>query len=254
MNDGTQPWDPLPFGPRWQVAEGEPPAADAGRWLAADRLADPSSDELGRLLEAERTGSGHRTAHATALTVMAVYAGRVTAAAVLHWALYDEVPDLGSGNVLLRPGAHGIDGVRVRRARLLAPADGEEPVRLLHRTVLDGHLLPLADALHRRTRAGARQLRGGVAHGCATALCAYGAETGLLAERWRRFTQGAPGGLGALGEVARVTAATGRERLVYLRSTCCLFYTSAEAVRCASCCLTSREERLDAYAGRGRAR
>lgn len=250
MSGGTRPWTPLPFGPRWEVAEGEPPAAEAGRWLAADRLADPASEELTRLLEAERVSSGHRTDHATALTVMAVYAGRVTAAAVLHWALYDEVPDLRSGNVLLRPGAHGIDGVRVREARLLVPAGGEDPVRLLHRTVLDGHLLPLADALHRRTRAGARQLRGGIAHGCATALCAYGAETGLPAARWRKFAEGAPGGLGALGEVARVTTVTGRERLVYLRSTCCLFYTSAEAVRCSSCCLTSREDRIAAYAGR----
>ncbi|MEV0848620.1 (2Fe-2S)-binding protein [Streptomyces sp. NPDC049954] len=251
MSGGTRRWAPLPSGPRRQVTEGEPPAAEAGRWLAADRLADPSSEELTRLLEAERVGGGHRTAHATALTVMAVYAGRVTAAALLHWALHDEVPDLGSGNVLLRPGAHGIDGVRVREARLLAPAPGTDPLRLLYATVLDGHLLPLAEALHRRTRAGARQLRGGIAHGCATALCAYGAKTDLLAERWRRFAEAAPGGLGALGEMARVTTVTGRERLVYLRSTCCLFYTSAEAVRCASCCLTSRDDRLEAYARRG---
>ncbi|MFE6667852.1 hypothetical protein ACFVFH_30385 [Streptomyces sp. NPDC057697] len=253
MSDGTSAvWTPLPHGPRWQVGEGGPPPGEAERWLAADRLADPASGELSGLLESERTGSGHRTGHATALTLMAVYAGRVTAAAVLHWALYDEVPDLRSGNVLVRPAAHGIGGVRVRVPRLLAPRAGEDPVRLLHRTVLDGHLLPVAEALHRRTRAGLRQLRGGIAHGCATALCAYGAEVDLLADRWREFADTAPGGLAGLGEVARVRRAPdGPERLVYLRDTCCLYYTSAEAVRCASCCLTDREERLRAYARRG---
>ncbi|MCX5107744.1 (2Fe-2S)-binding protein [Streptomyces sp. NBC_00378] len=250
MSDDTSSvWTPLPHGPRWQVTEGEPPASEAGRWLAADRLADPAGEELSTLLERERTGSGHRTGHATALTLMAVYAGWVTAAAVLHWALYDEVPDMRSGNVLVLPAAHGIGGVRVRSARLLAPRAGEGSVRLLHRTVLDGHLLPIADALHRRTRAGARQLSGGIAHGCATALCAYGDQVDLLAARWWQFVDTAPGGLATLGEVARVRRAPdGPERLVYLRNTCCLYYTSAEAVRCASCCLTSREERLRAYA------
>ncbi|PRH78829.1 hypothetical protein C6N75_12820 [Streptomyces solincola] len=242
-------WSPVERGPRWRVAVGVPPAAEADGWLAADRLADPASRELGVLLEAERTSSGHRTGHAAALTLMAVYAGWVTAAAVLHWALTDEVPDLRAGNVLVRPGAHGIAGVRVREARLLPPEAGEPSVALLHRVVLTGHLLPVAEALHRRTRAGLRQLRGGVAHGCATALCASDAEAGLLERRWRRLVRDAPGGLAALGETARVRGAgDGRERLVYLRRTCCLFHTSAEAVRCASCCLTDRAERLRAYA------
>ncbi|MEL5955034.1 (2Fe-2S)-binding protein [Streptomyces sp. CLV115] len=250
MSDDASPvWTPLPHGPRWQVTEGEPPASEAGQWLAAGRLADPASEELSTLLELERTSSGHRSGHATALTLMAVYAGRVTAAAVLHWALHDEVPDMRSDNVLVRPATHGIGGVRVRRARLLVPRAGEDSVRLLHRTLLDGHLLPIADALRRRTRAGARQLSGGIAHGCATALCALGDQVDLLAARWRQFADTAPGGLAALGEVARVRRTPGGpERLVYLRNTCCLYYTSAEEVRCASCCLTSREERLRAYA------
>ncbi len=254
----------MPYGPRWHVAVGGPDAAEAGRWLAASSLADPAGEALGTLIEHEYHGSGHRTAHAAALTVMAVYAGRVTAAAVLHWALTDRVPDLSAGNVLVRPHAHGIAGVRVREARFAAARPGEESVAVLRRTVLEEHLLPVADALHRRTRAGLRQLRGGIAHGCAVALCAFdggsdggfgdldGAHDGrldLLERRWERFVAGAPGGLAALGETARVRRVSdGRERLVYLRRTCCLFHTSAEAVRCASCCLTDRGERLRAYA------
>ncbi|MER5972878.1 (2Fe-2S)-binding protein [Streptomyces sp. NPDC002055] len=285
-------------GPRYALGQ---VSGTGGSWatgpdlLPADRLLDPGSQELDRLLTSEYEGSGHRTAHAAALTLIAVYAGRVTAAAVLQWALDGRVPDLRAENVLVRPSGHGIGGVWLRRNRMLtgaataglpaavrpgaaAPAAlcghvgtsaGEQAsarpgpgsstclpcfraatLPLLHRAVLDEHLLPLADALHRRTRAGLRQLRGGVAHGCATALCASQADPDELALRWDEFSARAPGGIGQLGEVARVRRPDGTPRLVYLRRTCCLYYTSAEAVRCASCCLTGRAERLRAYAAR----
>ncbi|MDI6407706.1 (2Fe-2S)-binding protein [Streptomyces albus] len=239
-------------GPRYHMLSGEPPAAESDAWLPAERLLHAGSPELERLLEAERRGSGHRTAHATALTLIAVYAGRVTAAAVLAWALDGRVWDVRPHNVLVRPGTHGIAGVRLREPALLAdPApDPAATVAALHEAVLRGHLLPLAGVLHRATRAGLRQLHGGVAHGCATALSS-GAEpdTGLLARRWSCFTEPLPR-LAGLGELAEVTGADGGRRLRYLRNTCCLYYTSAEAVRCASCCLTPRAERLRAYAAR----
>ncbi|MFI6874663.1 hypothetical protein ACIBL6_14590 [Streptomyces sp. NPDC050400] len=235
---------------RWHVEAGPPPAAEAADWLAADRLLHPTSPELGRLLAHEHEAAGHRTAHAAALTVMAVYAGHVTAAALLHWALHDEVLDLSAPNVLVTADGHGITGVRARHLRTL-PQQGAT-VRQLCDVVLDRHLFPLADALHRRTRAGLRQLRGGIAHGCATALCASDADPDLLERRWNQFTEHAPGDLAALGRVARVRrASSGATRLVYLRRTCCLYYTSVEAVRCASCCLTSEGERLRSYAASG---
>lgn len=235
-------------GPRYRLGLGTPPDGEPD-WLAADRLLDPYGPELSRLLDTEHQGSGHRTAHAAALTLIAVYAGRVTAAAVLHWALTGRVLDVRPENVLLRPDpGHGIAGVRLRTFRIL---DGPGPsAETLQHVVLARHLLPLADALRERTRAGLRQLRGGVAHGCATALAASHADPELLARRWTAFLDGAPGGLTALGDVVTVTRRDGTPRLVYLRRTCCLFYTSAEAVRCVSCCLTSRDERIAAYAAR----
>ncbi|MGW8375917.1 (2Fe-2S)-binding protein [Streptomyces sp. ODS28] len=239
-------------GPRYRLLPGPPPPGEAGAWLRADRLFSPDSPELVRLLDSEYHGSGHRTEHAAALTLIAVYAGWVTAAGVLQWALDGRVLDLRPENVLVRPAGpegHGIAGVRMYAPRLVEPGRAS-----VHATVLGGHLLPLAEALHRRTRAGLRQLRGGVAHGCATALCASAAPVEEMAVRWREFAGDAPGGLAGLGDVERVTRSSpspGRtSRLVYLRRTCCLFYTSAEAVRCASCCLTPREERLRAYAAR----
>ncbi|MDJ1134441.1 (2Fe-2S)-binding protein [Streptomyces iconiensis] len=236
-------------GPRYHLLPGEPPRKEAGAWLPADRLHSPGSPELAHLLRAEYDSSGHRTAHAAALTLIAVYAGRVTAAAVLHWALDGRVWDMRPANVLVRPAAHGIGGVRLREARLLAPAgDRTRTLPVLHEAVLHTHLLPLAEALHRETRAGLRQLRGGIAHGCATALgAATTRDPRELADRWAEFIAPLPG-LARLGNVAEVTRADGTRRLHYLRNTCCLFYTSAEDVRCASCCLTPREERLSAYA------
>ncbi|MEF3113289.1 hypothetical protein [Streptomyces chrestomyceticus] len=235
-------------GPRYRIGLGTPPDG-APDWLAADRLLDPYGPDLSRLLDTEHQGSGHRTAHAAALTLIAVYAGRVTAAAVLHWALTGRVLDVRPENVLLRPDpGHGIASVRMRTFRIL---DGPGPsAETLQHAVLARHLLPLADALRKRTRAGLRQLRGGVAHGCATALAASHADPELLARRWTAFLDGAPGGLAALGDVVTVTRRDGTPRLVYLRRTCCLFYTSAEAVRCVSCCLTSRDERIAAYTAR----
>ncbi|MFK8846896.1 hypothetical protein [Streptomyces sp. Ac-502] len=145
-------------GPRYRLGLGTPPDGEPG-WLAADRLLDPNGPELSHLLDTEHQGSGHRTAHAAALTLIAVYAGRVTAAAVLHWALTGRVLDVRPENVLLRPDpGHGIAGVRMRTFRIL-----DEPgtaAETLQSVVLTHHLLPLADALRERTRAGLRQLRG----------------------------------------------------------------------------------------------
>ncbi|MFH8750289.1 (2Fe-2S)-binding protein [Streptomyces rimosus] len=244
-------------GPRYRIGLGAPPPGAPG-WLAADRLLDPYGPELSHLLDTEHRGSGHRTAHAAALTLIAVYAGRVTAATVLHWALTGRVLDVRPGNVWLRPDpGHGIAEVRLRAFRMLdepdvpdAPEADAGNAATVQRAVLTQHLFPLADALRERSRAGLRQLRGGVAHGCATALGASRADPDLLARRWAAFLDGAPGGLAALGDVVAVTRPDGTRRLVYLRRTCCLFYTSAEAVRCASCCLTSTDDRIAAYEGR----
>ncbi|WP_369199966.1 (2Fe-2S)-binding protein [Streptomyces sp. PU-14G] len=269
------------YGPRYHMLPGEPPQAEArsGDWLPADRLltggstgstgsstggttgggGSPgghgdtcSSPQLRRLLDAEWQGSGHRSAHAAALTLIAVYAGRVTAAAMLGWVLDGGVWDVRPHNVLVRPGSHGIAGVRIREPRLLAAPARERAATLaaLREAVLHTHLLPLARALHGATRAGLRQLYGGVAHGCATALSAAApCESRELAALWTEFVRPLPR-LARLGDLAEVTHRDGSRRLHYLRNTCCLYYTSAEAVRCASCCLTPRADRLRAYAAR----
>ena len=230
------------YGDRYEVHRGLDGADD---WIACDRLLDPTSDELGRVLEAERVASGQVSAHATALTVMAIYAGTVTASALLAWALDDVVVDMRAANTAIRLSEHhDFEAVGVRE-----PAVLDAPVETLVEQVLDDHLLPLAAALHERTRAGLRQLRGGVAHGCAAAFCIasrLGADVDTLEAAYARFLAASTGGLDRLGEVVRLEE-DGRAGLFYLRNTCCLYYTSAEQSKCSSCCLDPVEDRVANY-------
>lgn len=230
------------YGDRFRLERGLEPGGD---WVACDRLLDPSSDELGRVLEAERAASGQVSDHATALTVMAVYAGTVTASALLAWALDDVVVDMRADNVAIRLSPHhGFEAVGLRE-----PTVVDAPVETLVSWVLDEHLLPLAEAMHVRTRAGRRQLRGGVAHGCAAAFgiaSRRGGDVDSLERAYQRFLAASTGGLEKLGELIRLREGE-REGLFYLRNTCCLYYTSAEETKCASCCLDSTEERVANY-------
>lgn len=218
----------------------------ADDWIACERLHDPASAELEAVLEAERVASGQVSEHATALTVMAVYAGTVTSAAVLGWALHGSVIDMRATNVAIRLSEHhGFEAYGLREPTVVEDA----PVELLVDQVVHQHLVPLVDALHTKTRAGRRQLMGGAAHGCAAAFCLasrMGEDVDLLEERYETFLAATDVGFERLGRVVRLEE-DGRAGLFYLRNTCCLYYTSAEQSMCSSCCLDSVEDRLDNY-------
>lgn len=220
--------------------------AGAADWIACERLHDPDSPELTAVLEAERVASGQVSEHATALTVMAVYAGTVTSAAMLAWALEDVVIDMRASNVAVRlSDHHGFEGYGLREATVTAGA----PVELLVEQVVHQHLVPLVEAMHTRTRAGYRQLMGGAAHGCAAAFCLasrMGQDVDLLEERYNAFLSATDVGFEKLGRVVRLREGD-REGLFYLRETCCLYYTSAEQSKCSSCCLDPVADRIANY-------
>jgi hypothetical protein len=223
---------------------------DETGWIPCDRLLDPGSAELDRVLEAERVASGQVSDHATVLTVMAVYAGTVTAPALLAWALGEGVLDVRPENMCVRLSEHhGFEAVALREVRL---SDGDEDDEAtLVRWAFTDHLLPLAEAMHRRTRAGRRQLLGGIAQGSAAAVTVPSrtGDADRFARAWDRLvaaTREVGCDLDRVGDVVRLREAA-REGLFYLRDTCCLYYTSAERELCASCCLTPREERVAAY-------
>lgn len=230
------------FGDRFRL---ELDLQEGGDWIGCDRLLDPASEELGRVLDAERSASGQVSDHATALTVMAIYAGTVTASSLLAWALEGVVVDMRPANVAIRLSPHhGFEAVALREPRVV-----DAPLETLVSWVLDEHLLPMARAMRVRTKAGLRQLHGGVAHGCAAAFCIAsrrGGDADRLEAAYQRFLDASTGGLDRLGEVIRLREGE-REGLFYLRNTCCLYYTSAEATKCSSCCLDSVEDRVAAY-------
>ncbi|HSE09453.1 MAG TPA: (2Fe-2S)-binding protein [Nocardioidaceae bacterium] len=224
----------------------QPDLSGADDWIACERLHDPSSPELAAVLDAERVASGQVSEHATALTVMAVYAGTVTSAAMLAWALEDVVIDMRATNVAVRLSAHhGFEGYGLREPTVMTGA----PVTLLVEQVVHQHLVPLVEAMHAKTRAGRRQLMGGAAHGCAAAFCLasrMGQDVDLLEERYNTFLAATDVGFEKLGRVIRLREGK-REGLFYLRNTCCLYYTSAEQTKCSSCCLDSVDDRVAHY-------
>ncbi len=229
------------YGERFRLEQGLDPALD---WIACDRLLDADSEELGRVLEAERVASGQVSDHATALTVIAVYAGTVTVSALLAWALDEGVIDVRPGNVAVRlSDHHGFESVGLREPRVV-----DASVDTLVSWVLDEHLLPLTEAMHRRTRASRRQLLGGVAQGCSAAftIASRKGDVDGIERAWQRFLAASDCGLEKLGDVVRLREGE-REGLFYLRNTCCLYYTSAEAETCASCCLLGVDERIESY-------
>jgi hypothetical protein len=184
---------------------------------------------------------------------MAVYAGTVTAPALLAWALGEGVLDVRPENVCVRLSEHhGFEEVALREVRLAGDAeDAEDADATLVRWAFTDHLLPLAEAMHRRTRAGRRQLLGGIAQGSAAAVTvpSRSGDADRFARAWDRLavaTRAVGCDLDGVGDVVRLREG-GREGLFYLRDTCCLYYTSAEQELCASCCLTPREERVAAY-------
>ncbi|WP_238158278.1 hypothetical protein [Kribbella voronezhensis] len=230
------------YAPRYGVELGEPTGSE---WLRVDRILEPDGPELTELLKRDHDAGGHVSDHAAALSLMSFYAGRAPATALLLWALEGRVLDIRPHNLWVRPhDGHGIASVAIRSARFLPGG-----LQTLYDVVLAQHLLPLSLELHRRTRAGLRQLHGGVAAGCAMAFCAATREdttidAAFLLERWQTFITRAPAGLARLGDVT-----TAANRLVYLRNTCCLYYTSTTSAGtvCGSCCLTPRADRLAAY-------
>ncbi len=209
-------------------------------WIDADRLLAPDSAELTALLELEREANGHVSEHATALTMLAVYAMQVAEQPVRRLVEHGVVLDASAAGTQVLPGHHGLEDVRFAGER---PGDVADLVAAL----LDEHLLPLADALEQRTRAGLRQLRGAVAFGCASGYsrATRDLEVETVGSAYDAFMGVAPDDFGTLGELVRV-----EHRLVYLRSTCCLTYTATGeegGQLCASCVLTPREERIEAY-------
>ncbi len=189
--------------------------------------------------------------HAAAALAWKTYTYWLTLPAVLGWATARRVPLLAADNVLMhftdpRPlitlGLRADIPIAVLPSDPLAAgnhrsvrvvADETELLAELRRALLDEHLTPLQDAIHRTVRLGRRTLLGSLASGVAY---------GVL-----RSAEVLPGSSGET--IDRLLSALGVDDLIELvpgaggkldvqRKTCCLAFTLPAPKICAGCCIT----------------
>jgi hypothetical protein len=219
---------------------------DEAGWMPARALADGSRtpDLLDAAARRWRGGSKH----AAAALAWKAYSYWLALPAVLGWASARRVPLLDADDVLVHFEAHRpltTIGLRRRTTVAVLPSDplafaGLPEVRVvpddeallaaLKGSLLDGHVVPMIDAIHREVRVGARTLMGSVASGIA-----YGVLRGADV---------LPGSAaGTIGTLLRsldlddlVELMPGpRGELTVQRKTCCLAFTLPEPKLCMGC-------------------
>jgi ferric iron reductase protein FhuF len=184
---------------------------DTRGWWPASALPGELLD--GWLAGAQRTWPGSVAAAAALAWKSYVY--WLTLPAILGWALHDRFPLISAGNTVVRLTG---SGVRIGLRPGTPMASGTDHLR---EALLDDHLTPLLDALHRTTRVGRRTLLGSVASAVTYPLQRTG--TGAKAD----------GLLADLGVRDLVEA----DGTAWRRRTCCLAFTLPRPRVCPDCCI-----------------
>lgn len=217
-------------------------------WLrCSDLMADPSL-----LLSTVRsTASGWGAADGMVAMSLFVqgYAYRIASVAIGSFVLSGDVLPVRPESTAIALDRHLLNAVRLDDAEPVAT--GGDPVAL-RRVLIDGHLAPFVDAVHRSMLIGEALLWGNVGSSCAAG---FGALVGPLADRAGRIRRLAEGFFaGARPELARagrVVLIGEGLRWAWERNACCLFYQAgiSEGVRCVDCSLWTPAERSARYAG-----
>ncbi len=221
-------------------------AHDTSRWIPTVALA---GDALDGLLDSSRR-RWQAQPHAAAALAWKAYTYWLALPVVLGWASARRVPLLTGTSALMhfedpRPlvtlGMHPEVTVAVLPSDPIAlsglpqvrvVADEAALLEELRRSLLDEHLTPMLDAIHRRVRLGSRTLLGSLASGVAYAVL--------------RSADVTPGGstekietlLGALGVGDLIELVPGRTgELDVQRKTCCLAFTLPKPKVCMGCCI-----------------
>ncbi|MBN9755336.1 hypothetical protein Ae406Ps2_0012 [Pseudonocardia sp. Ae406_Ps2] len=222
---GTVPVSRVPLGPRFVARSGRPQG-----WSPAHRVLGPELDDtLDRV--ADERGTDRRAV--AAVLLLDRYALRLTAPVLAAFHELDVLLDARPEVVSLGPDPHAPGWLAL--AAPGRPARGDRAA--LRASLLDGALLPLADDLAVRTRAGRRTLRAAVAHAVALSM---------LHLSWRRPRPDAlvgptrallhDAGLGGLVVVGAVRV-DGTDWMSVRRRACCLAFrtTSAAGRYCGAC-------------------
>jgi hypothetical protein len=221
--------------------------ADETGWVPASELAN------GARMPALLTAAQHRwqaSPHAAAALAWKAYTYWLVLPAVLGWAAARRVPLLYASDVLVRLEDHRpLLTVGLRRSTSVAVlpsdplaaagasgvrvvADDAELLAAMRASLLDGHLTPMLDAIHREVRIGARTLMGSVASSVAYAvLRAADVLPGSSVEAVGTLLRT----LGADDLIELVPGPSGE--LTVQRKTCCLAFTLPQPKICAGCCI-----------------
>lgn len=196
-------------------------------WVGVDELCAPA------VLDAVGRTRGTRSSAVAAVLLFEQYAQRLVAPVLASWHRHGAALDARAPRIR----AQIIDGSLRRLAFADPPEPGGDPDLLLRRLV-DGNLDPVAEALHRATRAGVRVLRGTMANAVASSLLHLswpGRDRAAHVADARDWLDRVPGWAG-LVDVDAVQVLD--EPWMYVRrATCCLaFRTTVNQAREQPCC------------------
>lgn len=244
--------------PHLQVALDPAGAAERreGGWRCEELLSDPAA--LASALAACGRGAGTENPALIASVFVLAYAYVVLAPAIGCLALAGLLPGCSPADLEVLAPAGRPSSVAFRRVTLrhagqpLALAQQEEAdtaLRTLIAEAVEGHLLPLAEAVRRQARVGARLLAGNIVSSAATLFQTMEGSTGPgVVPAGERFVELLPRQLSGQGRFLLVER-EGRHAWLFERSSCCLLERLPHGVRCADCSLTPRAERLARHRG-----
>jgi ferric iron reductase FhuF-like transporter len=220
--------------------------SDLTGWLPTARLADSHLDVL--LDAAARRWNAQP--HAAAALAWKAYTYWLTLPAVLGWASARRVPLLTAENVVMHfadPRPLVTIGLRhdipvavlasdplalSGRPQIKVVADEAALLEELRRSLLDEHLTPMLDAIHRRVRLGKRTLMGSLSSGVAYAVLR---SADVLPGSSAATIDTLLSTLGVDDLIELVPDRTGR--LDVQRKTCCLAFTLPQPKVCVGCCI-----------------
>lgn len=208
-------------------------------WFDAALLADPGSGEMRRMIELHARSRGMPVGRHAASLVFQRYCHRVCAVAVAAWIRHDAHVNLLASNTAVRFRDGTPDLVALTA---LETVDGLELEDFL-RTVVDGHLLPVAVALSAETGPGLGNLWGNIAAGFAGAFRTLSLRHDVH-ETHRRAMEflGARPQLDRGGDFRLLDGPKG-ERLHYDRKSCCHWYAAPDGKYCSWCSRLCADER-----------
>jgi hypothetical protein len=219
---------------------------DEAGWMPARALADGSRTP--DLLEAAARRWRGGSPHASAALAWKAYSYWLALPAVLGWASARRVPLMTADDVLVHFAAHRpLTTIGLRRSTIVAvlPSDPlaisglpevlvvpDEAALLaaLKGSLLDDHVTPIVDAIHREVRVGARTLLGSLASGIAYGVLRAadvlpGSTIGNITTLLRGLD---------LDDLVELVPGPGGDITVQ-RKTCCLAFTLPEPKLCTGC-------------------